>query len=210
MKNIFFIAVIAVLALFLSSCKDVIDKPLVMSDAHIDLSSVTGKWVTVSESEELNMVISRKEDDGWFELQLKYDSSIVNSIVNISQFNEYYIINIDLSSISYDGFWIFKGLDSRYVILGAYFDGGKLVMLPADMDVFLNKFNSHYVIKSEKLLDNCASIEIEGSLKANLCRSFLSGVNVISLNPYDDFYEDFTRSFSQIFPLDGAFLLNRQ
>ena len=156
MKNIFLITVIAVLALFLSSCKDVIDKPLVMSDAHIDLSSVTGKWVTVSESEELNMVISRKEDDGWFELQLKYDSSIVNSIVNISQFNEYYIINIDLSSISYDGFWVFKGLDSRYVILGAYFDGGKLVMLPADMDVFLNKLNSHYVIKSEKLVDNCA------------------------------------------------------
>lgn len=210
MKSTFLMAFIAVLALFLSSCKDVIDRPLVMSDAQSDLSSLKGEWVSESESEKLHMVLSQKNQNDLFEVELKYDSSLVYGLLKISRFEENYILNVDLSSISYDGVGVFEGLGSRYVLLGAYFDRDKLVVVPADMDVFLEKFNKYYELKSEKIKGNCASIETDRPLKTNICRSFLSGVNVVSLGAYGDFHEDLMSSYKHIFPMDDALFFRKE
>ena len=181
-----------------------LDEPLTsLHDSNRPSFLLEGVWVLDEDGEKSYLTILRNKNSDLYDFSLKSNNSLVNGKMIIGGFGNRYVLNIDLAKIFYNNKKIFKNLNHRYLIVGAYFDDENFVVLPSDMDFFLEEFSNHLSLTLESVNDKCV-VEKGSRILSNFCGSSASLINIFTLKKSSAFYEDFLKYYDVIFPIENS------
>lgn len=198
------------LLLALASCKNLMETPLLGTGKPANAATLSGAWKSIGAQEQVMFEIEPQGDEGWYAFSFQENSKHVTGRLSVGYLEDRLILNIDLKSLAAEGSEVFNLSAARFLMVGAIFLEGKLIIAPVNMEVFEERMAAYLDAAPKDFSGNCGPLKEDKPTANNFCHRFWSSVKVITLTESEAFHRAFLSNYDDIFPIDDAVTFARE
>jgi hypothetical protein len=186
---------LGLLATLLAGCYDLVNQPLGGLGGEKAIFSIAGKWVEKEKNQTLE--INETDESDEFTFVFNENGKVWKGLVEAAYYEKKVVLNLDLVSLSLNGEKLIQPSEPMYLLIGIYFKGDKLHVIPADMQKFKQLLAEHFYATPVKTLRSCVGAN-------EVCKQHFSDNYVLSPSQSKKFDQKFEKNFMRIFPGDKA------
>ncbi len=179
------------LLLLLGGCKDLLNKPLVGSEADISRYQLVGSWETEEKNTHMELKATDKPD--WFQFMLHESNRLIEGKAMVASFKRKLVFSVDIASVRINGEPLVREDRQGYLLIGAYYSDEELRLVPASMEKFEQNFADYFFAAPIEVASFCARTN-------EVCKSTFMAGNLLYSKERRKFTEDFARRFRTVFP----------
>lgn len=195
MKIISTFLLVGVFSALLTGCYDLVNQPLGGLGGEKAVFSIAGKWIEKDNNHRLEIDETDESDE--FTFVYNENGKIWEGLVEASYYERKVVLNLDLASLTLNGNKLIQPSEPMYLLIGIYFKGDKLHVIPADMQKFKQLLAEHFYATPVKTLRSCVGAN-------EVCKQHFSDNYVLSPSQSKKFDQKFEKNFMRIFPGDKA------
>jgi hypothetical protein len=183
--------------IILTGCYDLVSQPLGGMGGENAIFSIEGNWVEKSKNHSLEIMATDESDE--FTFTYNENGKIWKGLVEAAYYEKRVVLNLDLASLTLNGDKLIQPSETMYLLIGLYFRGDKLYLIPADMQKFKKIMSEHFFAAPIKEARSCVA-------NNEICKQHFSNGYLLSPSKSKKFDEKFHKSFPKIFPSDQAII----
>jgi hypothetical protein len=195
MKIISKFLLLGVFSALLVGCYDLVNQPLGGLGGEKAVFSIAGQWIEKDNNHRLEIDETDESDE--FTFVYSENGKIWKGLVEASYYEKKVVLNLDLASLTLNGDKLIQPSEPMYLLIGIYFRGDKLHVIPADMQKFKQHLAEHFYATPVKSLRSCGA-------NNDICKQHFSHNYVLSPSQSKKFDQKFEKNFMRIFPADKA------
>ncbi len=150
---------------------------------------------------------AQEENDGWFDFIFVENDNVLEGELRVGYFGERLIFNVNVASLVSEGTKMFDTAEPRYLLFGADFLTGRLVIVSARMDVFEARFAEYIDEEPGLFTDRCVSSEEEDASEGAPCSILLSSSRVLAVTETPAFQRALLSHYDDVFPMEDVLVL---
>lgn len=179
------------LLLLLGGCKDLLNKPLVGSEADISRYQLVGSWEVEEKNTRLELKGTNTPD--WFQFMLHESNRLIEGKAKVASFKRKLVFSVDIASVKVNGEPLVREDRQGYLLIGLYYSDEELRFAPASMEKFERNFADYFFAAPIGVDSFCTKTN-------EVCKSTFTAGNLLYSKERRKFTEDFAKRFRTIFP----------